>query len=283
MTTRWLWVPLLLAMACGDDDGDDSTDTIPREDGSAPLRDLGTAGDLGMASDLGTESDLGEPTPTADCFTFADGILVFEAESIPIDEMWEIGTAESGFNGSGYIEWTGESHNNDPTNGVIDLTLRVPEAGRYQLTWRTRIGMGDNTTEHNDTWVTFPDADDYYGLKGTADAEIRRYPKPICDDGAAMDAIMAMDQVDTADCVRGSTTGGWLKVYSSGANDWRWSARTSDSDASTVTIEFDDAGDYTMRLAARADHSLLDRVVLYREGISSDAREDLSLPETRCE
>jgi len=272
MTKRWLFLPLLLAMACGDDDGD-STDTLPAEDGSAPMGDMGVE----------PGSDLGEPLPTADCFEFVDGLLVFEGESLPINERWEVRSREGGFNGSGYIEWTGESHNNDPTNGVMEIMLRVPEAGRYQLTWRTRIGMGTNTTEHNDTWVIFPDAADYYGLKGDEGAEIRRYPKPICDDGAAMDAIVAMDGVDTADCVRGSTRDGWLKVYSSGADDWRWSARTSDNDASTVTVEFGDAGDYTMRLAARADHSLLDRIVLYREDIGRDAREDLSLPETRCE
>jgi len=264
MTTRWLWVPLLLAMACGDDDGSDTSDDA-RTDGSMPAD--------GGPIDVGTAS----------CFAFVDGLLVFEAESIPLNEDWVVRNGEAGFNGDGYIEWIGESHNNDPTHGVIDLTLRVDEPGRYQLTWRTRIGMGDNTTEHNDTWVTFPDSADYYGLKGMEGAEVRRYPKPICEDGDAMGALMAMDDIETADCVRGSSEGGWLKVYSSGADDWRWIARTSDSDASTVTVEFDEAGDYTMRLAARADHSLLDRIVLYREGTDSDTREDLALAETRCD
>lgn len=279
---------LALALACGDDDGSLS-DTMASEDGSVPERDLGGEDppDLGGEDppDLGGEDppDLGEPMPTANCFDFEGGILVFEAESLPLNEDWAIGTSEGGFSGSGYIEWTGASHNNDPTHGVIDVTIRVPEAGRYQLTWLTQIGRGDNTTEHNDTWVRFPDADDFYGLKGDPGAEIRRYPKPICDDTDAMNALMAMADIDTADCVRGSSRDGWLKVYSSGANDWRWSARTSDSDASIVTMEFDAPGDYTMQLAARADFSLIDRVVIYREGTSSGDREDLALPETRCD
>ncbi len=277
---KWcVWVVLVSALACGDDDGD-ASDTRMGEDGG-PGRDLGGEDPL----DLGGQDppDHGELMPTADCFDFTDGVLVFEAESLPLNENWVVGAAEAGFSGSGYIAWIGESHNNDPTHGVIDVTIRVPEAGRYQLTWHTRIGMGTNTTEHNDVWVRFPDADDFYGLKGDPGAEIRRYPKPICDDVDAMNALMAMDDIDTADCVRGSSRDGWLKVYSSGADDWRWSARTSDSDASTVTMEFDAPGDYTMQLAARADFSLLDRVVLYRQDIGRDAREDLTLPETRCE
>lgn len=203
-------------------------------------------------------------------YEVVDGVLAIEAEDLPINEMWEVGTDFEGFDGEGYIVWSGPSHNNDPTNGVMSIAIRIPEAGRYQLDWRARIGMGTNTTEHNDAWVRFPDADDYYGLKGEEGAEIRRYHKPICEDADAMAAIEALPDVTTADCARGSTRDAWMKVYSSGASDWRWTARTSDSDASIVSAEFDAPGVYTLELAARADFFLIDRILLRLESVGDD-------------
>lgn len=219
-------------------------------------------------------------TPTPECdFEAVNGIVVIEAESLPLNEDWRTGTDGA----ITYIEWNGPSHNNDPTHGVMAVDVRISEPGRYQLQWYTQIGMGTNATEHNDSWVKFPDADDYYGLKGDAGAEVRRYWKPACEDQTFVSSILALPQVSEVTCAQGSTRDGWMKVYSSGAQDWRWSARTSDNDASNVMAEFATAGVYTFTMAARADFSRYDRIVLHQEDLSNAAVQDLSLAETACD
>jgi hypothetical protein len=229
--------------------------------------------------DMSGERDMGAP-PSCDWET-VDRVLAFEAESLPLGESWETKTEAGGYEGSGYVEWTGNSHNNDPTHGVVSIDIRIDTPGRYQLDWRVQIGRGDDTTEHNDAWIRFPDADDYYGLKGQQGAEIRRYPRPICEDDTAMDQVTSAPDVAEATCPDGSTRDGWLKVYSSGARDWKWSARTSDNDASDVVAEFDRAGVYTLELAARANFFRIDRIVLREESV--DAGNARSSGETPCD
>ena len=219
-------------------------------------------------------------TPSPECdFEAVNGIVVIEAESMPLNEEWRTGTDGQ----ITYIEWGGASRNNDPTHGVMEVDILISEPGRYQLQWYTQIGMGTNATEHNDAWVKFPDADDYYGLKGEADAEIRRYHKPACEDQAFVSTILALAQVAEVTCAQGSTRDGWMKVYSSGAQEWRWSARTSDNDASLVMAEFGSAGVYTFAMAARADFSRYDRIVLHREDLANAVVQDLTLSETACD
>ncbi len=214
-------------------------------------------------------------------FEAVNGVIAFEAESLTLNEDWKTRTQAAGYEGAGYAVWEGSPFNNDPTHGVITVQIKIAEAGRYRFQWRSRIGMGTNTTEHNDAWVRFPDAADFYGLKGQPGAEIRRYPKPICNDAAAMAAITASVDVDVADCARGSSKDGWAKIYSSGATDWKWSTFTSDNDASRVMAEFDSPGVYTFELAARADFFLIDRMVIHKEDISDAVAQ--AAAETACQ
>jgi uncharacterized protein YcfL len=288
---------LLLTVGCSGDDSDNNgtpTDTVDPDGATADVAE-DTADDDGSTTndvaddstsdDGGGEEDAGDEdtTQNVECdWRTEDQLLVMQAESLPLNENWEVKTEFDGYTGDGYIEWTGNSHNNDPTNGVMEMDIHIQTPGRYRLQWYNRIGEGNETTEHNDTWVKFPDADDYYGLKGSDGAEVRRYPKPKCEDSSAMDPIRNMSDVETADCVRGSTRDGWLKVYSSGASDWKWSTRTSDNDASNIMVEFGEAGVYKMMMAARGDHHLIDRIVLHEESLSNDTVRDLELPETTC-
>lgn len=50
-------------------------------------------------------------------------------------------------------------------NSQIEVNIQINTVGTYQFVWRSRIATGDNKTEHNDTWLRFPDADDFYGQR----------------------------------------------------------------------------------------------------------------------
>ena len=73
-----------------------------------------------------------------------------------------------------------------------------------------------------------------------------------------------------------------MKVYSSGATDWRWIANTSDNDASFPMAEFDAPGIYTLELAARADYNLIDRLVIHQDDLNDNVVRDLALATTPC-
>ncbi len=282
---RLAWVVTCLAVVisgCGDDGsgGDSGSDT-----GSPPVDSGGGGGDAApdSSADTGTPpadavADTGSPTGCD--FREESGIVVIEAESLPLVESWEVDDTEAGFTGTGYIRWTGSSFNNDPTHGVMMVSLCLDGADRYRLQWHNRIGIGTNTTEHNDTWVQFGGVTDYFGARGPTDGETRRYPRPICDDEAFMTTIRALPTVTEATCVAGSSTDGWLKVYSSGASDWRWSTNTSDSDAHQIVFEVDGAGVYTLMLAARAEAHLIDRIVIHDASLPDTMVRDLTLAET---
>ena len=270
-----------MVAACGDDAG--ATDAsaldaavVERDATAMPAEDGGAA----AAEDGGPSRDAGGGPP-GDCdWTLMDSIAVLEAESMDLTDEWTEQNALTGFTGTGYIGWTGSAFNNDPTHGVMETRVCIAEAGRYRLQWRTRIGAGDDTTEHNDSWVRFEGVADYFGARGPADDESRRYPEPQCEDTTFMSAVRAIDGVTEARCAEGSTRDGWMKVYSSGASDWRWSTRTSDNDAHDIFFEVEGPGVVTLQLAARADQSLIDRIVVHRADLPDATVQSLDLAET---
>ena len=241
----------------------------------------GSAGSGGGSAGSGGGGTGGTPG-ACDYKVGSNGVLVMEAEDLTLSGSWKTANSASGAYGTGYIQWEGASQNNNPGQGVITVKLGIDQAGRYRMQWRSRIGKGTNTTEHNDTWVRYPDAESYYGLKGTAPNESRRYPKPKCDDTTFMAAINALPAVSSATCPNGSTKDGWMKVYCSGASNWNWSTNTSDNDGHAIYMEFKTAGTYSLELSARADYHLIDRIVIHREGVANNVAQDSNLKPTPC-
>ena len=292
---RFAHVTLSLVLslaACGDDDMADAADV-----GSADApgnRDASNddAGDLdGAVDDAGVEDAGVEDAAVPDSGTDAgaivcdyrsvDGVVVIEAEDLALTGDWEIASDADGAVGA-YIVWTGASSSGNPNNGVIQTQVQLTEAGRYRLQWRTRIGQGDDATEHNDTWVRFPDVDAFFGGKGPLDDERRVYPRPLCDDEAFIAATEALPNIASAACPVGPQRDGWFKVYSSDARDWRWSTFTNDRDAFDIYVEVDAPGVYLFEMAARSDYSLIDQIILHHEDVSSDDARERAGATTEC-
>ena len=85
------------------------------------------------------------------------------------------------------------------------------------------------------------------------------------------------------DCTGGAPEGaggqGWFKVYSSGANNWKWSTNTSDNDAHQIFATFSTPGTYNILLSARSSSHAIDRMVLSHSGYSGNPQ-SLSLAES---
>ena len=189
-----------------------------------------------------------------------NGIVVIEAENLSLVNGWQVQTSKSDYSGDGYLNWQGGNYFSQPGNGVITQKIKINQPGTYRFQWRNRVGYGSQSSEHNDSWLRFPDASDFYGKKGSSIV----YPK---GSGKSPNP-------------NGSGSDGWFKIYLSGNLDWTWSTKTSDNDSHNIYVEFDSPGIYTMEISGRSNDHLIDRIVLFNESLNGT---DLSLSETFCE
>ena len=158
-------------------------------------------------------------------FTESEGIVVMEVETVAPEGDWSLETSIDGYTGSGYYVWRGA--NNFPVSaageGVITYSFYVNNPGNYELRWRSRITIGNDSTEHNDNWVRFATGTNVPGEEPLA---------------------------------------GWTKVFQNQLNTWSWLARTVDHVAKPIR-QFFDAGLHTLEISGRSNGHGIDRVVLF--------------------
>ncbi|WP_232231212.1 putative Ig domain-containing protein [Maribacter sp. 1_2014MBL_MicDiv] len=216
----------------------------------------------GLPAGLSIDPDTGEITGTVSnggagtgAYQENNGLVVIEMENLTYGPNWTEETTESGYTGSGYLFNSVDSFNT-PGNGTITTEVEISTPGIYRFQWYNNIGIIASTnasTEHNDAWLRFDDADDFYGAKNVDGSGGIVYPKGL---GKSPE-------------VEGASANGWLKVYTN-TLDWSWSTKTSDNDAHWVFVEFDNAGTYTMEISSRSDGHLIDRVALHLVGQNYD-------------
>lgn len=216
-----------------------------------------------------TPDDSDDPDPDnndmEDCstdFIEVDGLVVIEGEEMAYSEGWEFHSEAEGYTGSGYISWEGGNQYSAPNGGLITAGIQIKEPGIFRFRWHSKVGLGSDTTESNDTWLRFSDADAFYGEK---DNGSKVYPH-----GSGQTPVP-----------NGAGANGWFKVYSSAGNtNWTWSSYTSDNDGHFIYVQFDEPGVYFMEIAGRSEHHFIDRIVLSRSGMDGT---DLNLEPTACD
>ena len=143
--------------------------------------------------------------------------------------------------------------------------MEITTPGVYRFQWRNQVGNGTVTTEHNDTWLKI-EADAFYGQQGGGSI--------VCPKG-----LNPAENECLGDAPEGAGSGGWFKVYSSGANNWSWSSNTSDNDAHQIYARFDAPGVYNILVSARSSSHAIDRMVLSHSSYSGNPQ-SLNLPES---
>lgn len=191
----------------------------------------------------------GISSPCTSDYVEENGYVVIYAEDLDITGTdWEVATSVAGYTNSGYLRWAGANFFNTPGNGTISATIRITNPGTYRFQWRSKVGQGIDSTEHNDSWLRFPDASDFYGQKtGSTVYPIGSGKTPI-PNGAGAD--------------------GWFKVFLSGTTNWTWATATSDNDGHPIYVDFDTPGVYTMEISGRSFDHLIDRIVLYQASVA---------------
>ena len=253
----FLLCSLLLAVSCEKEES--SVDEQTQED-AMNNEDDENSGDTGN-EDMDEETDTGNQSndcPDAIGFVFeeANGIVSIEFEDNSFPERWVLRNEGSDYSGAGYMQWEGNPSMGSPGNAMVTFPIRITNPGTYRFVWHSSFQQGDNGTEHNDSWLRFPDADDFFGRKGNGSVV---YPN---DTGKEPNPA-------------GSSSDGWFKIYRSG-NDasFKWQASTSDHDAHDIFVTFSNAGVYLMEVSARSDYHAIDRILLYEENMNQNTAFD---------
>ncbi len=170
------------------------------------------------------------PTPVA-----GNACIAVEAESLPLTGAWSQ-KSDDGASGGSYIVWEGLSkeRNNSSPADIMSVDIDVTQPGTYRFVWAMRQPSDVEGDKANDSWLNFPDADRFGPVSG----------------GSYND---------------------FVKVYGRGTGDFAW-AGTADVNHvhSSMAIQFDNAGTYTMQIAGRSHGHQIDKIVLHHDSVSKD-------------
>lgn len=186
-------------------------------------------------------------------FVEEDGLLVIEMESAgQLPEGWEVRNEIFDPTGGGYLLWTGQQFTQEPGGNAVTYQIQINNPGVYRFDWRVAIGTGTSRSDHNDTWL-YINADRFYGERYDGSSVVR--PQPDCEGDP------------TAECPRGKSAEGYFKIYGGSLDQFEWRSLTSDGDGHFIYARFDQPGIYEIKVDARSNFHLLDRMVLHREDL----------------
>lgn len=177
------------------------------------------------------------------------GVVIIEVESAISYGDWVLDTTKVGYTGQGYLRFTGSDYFNTPGNSLLKYEIVIEKTGKYRFQWHSLIAAGQSNTEHNDSWLRFKDASDFYGEKSGQ----KVWPKG----------------VGKTPNPEGSSANGWLKIYQNNLNNWTWVTRTSDRDPHEIFVEFDSVGVYTLEISGRSNGHAINRLALYHSEANS--------------
>lgn len=178
---------------------------------------------------------------------FVPTVIAVEAETATLVADWKEKTDNDGYTGNGYIVWEGAAQfwkgaEDIGKAGLLTYKINVTVPGTYLFQWRSFIAkLADEkpATEHNDSWLRMPDADNFYGFKNATETIV--YPK-----GSGKTPNPA-----------GENGNGFFKIYTNTIG-WSWTSSTSDHNPHQVYATFSEAKEYTIEISARSNYHGID-------------------------
>jgi len=215
------------------------------------------------------QSGLSSSTPPAfECPDDGTPVFVENSGLVKVDFVaadysetsWSLTTDIPDYSGDGLLVWDGPSSMGYPGNGLLRFKVQINTPGTYRFLWRSKITIGNNNTEHNDSWLRIPDAAHFYGMKNNGHIV---YPK-----GTELPPIAASSEQSNTE-PNGAGADGWFKIYMNNL-DWRWQASTSDHDAHNIFVVFTHPGIYTIEVSGRSEGHGIDCFVLFTDDYSQN-------------
>lgn len=180
-------------------------------------------------------------------FVEKDNLINVEFEDAAFPSDWELVKTDNNTSGKGYMVWNGAQSLGTPGNGLTQFKIKINNPGTYRFVWRSAVKTGTSGSDHNDSWLRFNDANDFYGEKTSG-------------------SIVYPGGSGKTPNPNGTSIDGWFKIYRSGNDlDFKWQASTSDNDSHNIFVVFAAAGEYTMEVSARSTGHAIDKFVLYKE------------------
>lgn len=197
------------------------------------------------------EEEVMQPCTNSSDFIFneKDGLVTVEFEEAAFPTNWKQKSDGSSFSGKGYMIWEGPQNLSNPGIGTVTFKIKIENAGTYQVLWKSAVKTGNNGTDHNDSWLRFNDATNFYAQKDDS----RVYPKDI---GKTPNPA-------------GASKDGWFKIYRSGNDlDFKWQSNTFDNNPHDIFAVFQNPGTYIMEVSARSSGHGIDKFVLFNNSFS---------------
>lgn len=184
---------------------------------------------------------------------FVANVVNIDASDITVINDWKIKTTIADYTGNGYIVWEGPAQfwkdaSKIGTLGKLTYKVNIPRAGTYLFQWRSYIAKMAATnpaTEHNDSWLRIPDANNFYAQKGTSIL----YPK-----GSGKTPNPA-----------GENGNGFFKGYMNTVNKWTNGTYTSDHNSHGIYATFNEAKEYTIEISPRSNYHAIDSFKLIEQ------------------
>lgn len=180
----------------------------------------------------------------AKAFKEVNGLVIMEAESVPMDGDWVIQKKIANYSGTGYVMAN--------TNGVLKYEITFTNTGTYHFNWRN---SAPHQTEHNDSHIRI------VGPNATIKSE---------SNAACTEKVNRVTWVKV-----------FANPKTSQYNQWIWQARNCDHTKNRVFIQVNTPGVYTLEVKQRSDKHKIDRIVLNDLSKVSDSEaQNLSKSET---
>ncbi|MGY6648028.1 hypothetical protein [Wenyingzhuangia sp. IMCC45574] len=192
-----------------------------------------------------------------------EGLLRVDIVNTDPSNNWSTENTLTGFEGTGYLVYTGPDSFSNPGNDVLNFPIKITQPGVYQFVWSSRISKGDHRGEHNDSWLKI-DADEFYGEHATT--KVKVYPK-----GSGKTPNPA-----------GTSKNGWLKSYMNKLGEWLWKSQTNDHDPYGIFAKFNNAGVYNVQISGRSNGHAIDQFVLFRVDKNLNTAKQAELSKTEC-
>lgn len=184
-----------------------------------------------------------------DVVVFKPSVIKYETETVTLVGDWKLKTDIVGYQGTGYIVWEGKSSFQNPNPlHVLNYKVNVEKAGTYAFKWRSyiaKIDPSEGAGGHNDSWISFPDADAVFAIRNKeGEAFSRKVPS--------------------------SKKNYFFKAYMNTLNKWNNWCGTIDFKPHVIYATFNAPGTYTVSIAPRSDYHAIDGFTLTE--VASDLR-----------
>jgi len=172
-----------------------------------------------------------EPADTNDkVFQEQNGLIVIEAESVPLARYWAEKKDIPGYNGESYYEAT-KNFFHTPGQGILNYPMKIKNGGSYMFLMRSYIATGDNSTESNDV---FSRVVDEFG-----------------------------NTVRPNNFHELSPTQDWYKNFTQTLNSWSWTTNNGDGENNHPKWTLEAGKKYILQLSARSNGHAIDRFVMW--------------------